>query len=788
MKNVSLKSKCYLSFGAVLVILAVIAIWSTTGIKGIINNANEVIDGNALRGMFIQNEVDHLNWVSSVNALLTDESVTQLQVQTDDRKCAFGQWLYGEKRKEAEVLIPALKDLLLKIEKPHAELHASAMAIAEVFVQADTLLPETLAIRAQEHLEWASEVRDTFLENKESLTVQTDPNQCNLGKWLNSNEGKQAYKNANSDFKAAWDKMIISHNALHQSAREMKESYTPIHEGLQQQLLKRLVDHKNWSEKVAQGVITGNANLGVETDPAQCSYGIFLASQEFEALSENFPQLKAILKSETSITHHNNLHHSAVAISEALTGSDLAKATLIFQQDTLTALTGVSTALQEAITAEELLVAQRQQAKKIFDEATIPNLYKTLTALHTLEKIAHDELEGMQEANIIFSGRTQDALDDVQELLAKIKQTITENMMTDKVMVKAAHQTNTFVISMSIIGLVLGALLAFLVVRAITIPIFKVTSGLNDGAEQVAAASGEVSNSSQSLAEGASEQAASLEETSSSLEELASMTRQNAENATQADNLMKDAKSVVTGANTSMKELTESMSAISQASEETSKIIKTIDEIAFQTNLLALNAAVEAARAGEAGAGFAVVADEVRNLAMRAAEAAKDTGVLIEGTMDKVHQGTKLVTSTDLAFAEVAESVQKVASLVSEISVASIQQNEGISQINTAVSEMDQVTQGNAANAEQSASASEEMSAQAEQMREFVDELVRLVKGTTGAARAERHQPAIQPNQPAISDTEARPQKTMRQLPETPKKRLEPDKVIPLDDDDFEDF
>jgi methyl-accepting chemotaxis protein len=178
------------------------------------------------------------------------------------------------------------------------------------------------------------------------------------------------------------------------------------------------------------------------------------------------------------------------------------------------------------------------------------------------------------------------------------------------------------------------------------------------------------------------------------------------------------------------------MQAITQASEETQKIIKTIDEIAFQTNLLALNAAVEAARAGQAGAGFAVVADEVRNLAMRAADAARNTAGLIDGTVQKIRDGSELVIRTNEAFKRVSDGTGKAAQLVGEIAAASSEQAQGITQISTAVSEMDKVTQQNAANAEESASSAEEMSAQAAQMREVLGELIAVVGGA-GRNRSE---------------------------------------------------
>jgi len=205
----------------------------------------------------------------------------------------------------------------------------------------------------------------------------------------------------------------------------------------------------------------------------------------------------------------------------------------------------------------------------------------------------------------------------------------------------------------------------------------------------------------QELADASSRQAAAIEQTSASLDEMASMTKRNAGSTTEANNLMSTAKQAIQKANVSMGDLTVSMKQIAQASEQTQKIVKSIDEIAFQTNLLALNAAVEAARAGEAGAGFAVVADEVRNLAMRATEAARNTSELIDNIAGKVKDGDNLVTVTNDVFQQVTTSSEKVVQLTAEIASASQEQSQGIDQINRAVAEMNQVTQQNAASAEE---------------------------------------------------------------------------------------
>ena len=255
--------------------------------------------------------------------------------------------------------------------------------------------------------------------------------------------------------------------------------------------------------------------------------------------------------------------------------------------------------------------------------------------------------------------------------------------------------------------------------------------------EQVASASAQIGTGSQALAQGASEQASSLEEISSSLQEMASMTKMNAGSAIEAKKLTDNAKTITLRGVDSMQRLTDAVKSIKASSDQTAKIIKTIDEIAFQTNLLALNAAVEAARAGEAGKGFAVVAEEVRNLAMRSAEAAKNTSNLIEESVKNTENGVLFNQEVLKNLDEIAGQVNKVSEMMSEIAAGSEQQSQGIDQINTSVEQMNQLTQHNAANSEESASASEELGSQAEELRSLVSvyKLSNIVQSSVSAAR-----------------------------------------------------
>jgi methyl-accepting chemotaxis protein len=272
--------------------------------------------------------------------------------------------------------------------------------------------------------------------------------------------------------------------------------------------------------------------------------------------------------------------------------------------------------------------------------------------------------------------------------------------------------------------------------RMIINPMGRIIKLLQQSSGLVSDAAGQISCASQSLAEGTTEQAASLEETSSSLEEMASMTKKNADNAQQANTLAAQARKAADNGSQAMGRMNSAIQEIQKSSNETAKIIKVIDEIAFQTNLLALNAAVEAARAGEAGKGFAVVAEEVRNLAMRSAEAAKNTSSMIEESVKNSKNGVDIATEVGKVLGEIVQGIGKTSDLVAEIAAASNEQAQGIDQVNTAVGQMDKVTQSNAANAEETASASEELNAQAEQMNGIVGQLCDLVGGAASADAA----------------------------------------------------
>jgi methyl-accepting chemotaxis protein len=411
------------------------------------------------------------------------------------------------------------------------------------------------------------------------------------------------------------------------------------------------------------------------------------------------------------------------------------------------------------------------------------------------------EIKGLESAIFEQWGKNIELKKALQQTAAQIEEkskNISESSRTEIESSNSSADLISLLISLGWISILLG--FGFLISKSIYKSLGQSIVGLMDGAQKVATASSRVSTGSQQLAENAYQQAASIEETSATLEEISATTKLNAEKAHQANQLMAEAMRVVGKANQSMNNLNTSMGEISRASVETRKIIKTIDEIAFQTNLLALNAAVEAARAGESGAGFAVVADEVRNLAMRAADAAKNTATLIDGTVKIVTDGSNIVEKTNSEFKEVESTVSKSVTLIEEIAAASNEQAQGIRQSSQVVMDLDKVVQKNAANANMSASASEELNGQAAQMKDHVSDLEAMVgmrrdPSVNGNGKTEVKTAEEDRRKPDPAALTARDKKNngnaavARKQTHTSDKKPQVEKMIPFDEsEEFTDF
>jgi methyl-accepting chemotaxis protein len=616
-RDISLKWKLGVGFGVVLFVMVAVGMWAVFGISGLVSDAGEVINGNKLRAEIVQREIDHLNWSVKVNALLTDNVVTTLAVETDHHKCGFGTWYYGEGRNQAEAQVPALIPLLAEIQDPHKRLHKSAIDIGNKYTQVDMALGSFFREKKTDHLAWMRKLQDVFLNKGRKLDVELDHTKCSLGRWLYSSETADM-KRKDAEFGSLVSVIEEPHMLLHKSAKKI------------------------------DGMVSKGRHSAA----------------------------RSVYKSDTEI-------HAA----------------------------------------------------------------STLGRLDRVIAWHEAKLKGLQEARTVYATVTQPTLKEIQELLAKIKTTVDDNMMTDKHMLEKAGMTRNGVILMILASLPIGILLGTVITRGITIPIRKsvdfakeismgdLTSSievtqkdevgmlaeslaemlhwLRDIVEEVKTASDNVASgsmhlnvSSQDMSSGAAEQASSAEEASSSMEEMVANIRQNADNAMTTEKMARKAASDAIESGSAVTETVQAMEQIAQK-------IGIIEEIARQTNLLALNAAIEAARAGEHGKGFAVVASEVRKLAERSQSAAAEINEISSNSMEVAHNaGTML--------AQLVPDIQRTAELVQEISAASNEQNIGAEQINRAIQELDSVIQKNSAASEEMASTSEELSAQAEQLQRSI--------------------------------------------------------------------
>ncbi|TVR13576.1 MAG: hypothetical protein EA401_06415 [Planctomycetota bacterium] len=479
------------------------------------------------------------------------------------------------------------------------------------------------------------------------------------------------------------------------------------------------------------------------------------------------------------------LAHDITHINNVLDAGNDVRAAFYYAQ-----LTGdpqiIADALEELRASDDDIAALQESIR---DEERLPWLNEMTQGRSDLAGEVRDMIAALTDARELADSRTEVGYRFINALQAMTQEARRESNAYADRLEQNLNLASSLLIGGLIAALIAGIICAWVITRAIVGPLSRIISNLDAGSDQVTSASGQVSQSSQSMAEGASEQAASLEETSASLEEMAASTKQNADNAAQADQMGKEMLSAANRSQEAIGRLITAMNDIKSGATETAKIIKTIDEIAFQTNLLALNAAVEAARAGEAGKGFAVVAEEVRSLAQRSAEAARNTAELIENSQDNANNGVQVSGEVEDVLKTVVDNISRSAQLIGEIASASNEQSRGIDQINQAMAQLDQVTQSSAANAEESASSSEQLMAQAEELKNMVTVLTRLLRGDKDGsgnyqAAPQRHVSHQKPVQ-RLAGPQA-PQKPA--APKATASKKDASKAIPFDDDDFKDF
>ena len=542
------------------------------------------------------------------------------------------------------------------------------------------------------------------------------------------------------------------HSKLHASAVEIGKNFHQADIELGTILRDAKSSHLKWMSNVKEAFIDQSIKkIDAEPDPYKCTFGKWYYSDEVKTMRKNDADFDvAMAKIEEP---HKQLHQSLNEIQK-----------LIDQ-------------------------GKRSQATEYFKKNTETFAHDTLQYIDEVIAWNEQNITGMKMASDIYTKETLPALHNVQRILTQVVETVGKEVkQSDDNLLTSAARSRVAVIIFSLIAAVIGVVLAVFISRGIIVALKKIIDGLSSGSEQVAAASNQVSSASQQMAEGSSEQASSLEEISSSLEEMTSMTKQNADNAKQANTMAVETRTSAEKGTAAMVKMASAINKIKTSSDETAKIVKTIDEIAFQTNLLALNAAVEAARAGEAGMGFAVVAEEVRNLAQRSAEAAKTTSTLIEESQNNADNGVTVTTEVETILREITESVNKMTRLIGEVSAASEEQAQGINQVNTAVTQMDQVTQNAAANAEESASASEELSSQAQELNTMVEILTSLI--TQDSQQKISRPKIIRKSKPAYALTQKSGFKNTFTKSEKSRttKVVRPDDIIPLNDDEFEEF
>jgi len=602
-----------------------------------------------------------------------------------------------------------------------------------------------------DHMNWAAKV-NAFINDPAvtELTAKTDHKTCSLGKWLYSEDRVEAEGNI-PGLDSVLAQLEGPHAAIHKSAVDIKDVYSPADLEQGAFLRESKTAHLLWLKGIQTTFLDPQKNDidGTETNPKKCAFGQWLYGETAAARKDRNPAFAEVW---TQVEQdHKVLHESARGIKK------------MFEYE------------------------MANEAMAMVLDTTMPTADKVLAGIDKMVALNAAETAGFQASVDIYMNRTLPNLTKVKARLHEASELATEFIMTDAQMLSAAQSTKFAVTILSVVAVTLGLGLGFLITRSIVSALTRVMNDLGRGGDQVSAASGQVAQASQEMAEGASHQASNLEEASASLAEMSAVTRGNASSTEEADKLTNDLQAVAQTGQASMGRMTDAIEKIKDSADQTASIIKTIDEIAFQTNLLALNAAVEAARAGDAGKGFAVVAEEVRNLAQRSAAAARNTADLIDQSQVNANGGVEVTREVTEVLGKISESAGRVSDLVASVNSANQEQSRSVGEINDAMTQLDSLTQSNAASAEETASASEELSGQARELNVMVGVLGDIIRGGGNKTQATSageafYQPALAAPATATEPWDSDPAPAPVRRPATDHV---PQAVIPLDEEEM---